>query len=106
MATVLLTAGATGKRYALANSTIHMHQALTSAQGQASDIEIHAREILKIRQQINEILADCTGQPMERVQRDTERDFFMGPEAAREYGLIDEIIASTKMSSEQDPTQA
>jgi ATP-dependent Clp protease protease subunit len=88
-AAVILTGGAKGKRFALPNSRIMIHQPAGAAKGQATDIEIHAREILKTRQKMNEILAHHSGQPLERVARDTERDFFMSPEEAKEYGLID-----------------
>ena len=97
MATVLLSSGARGKRYALPNATIHMHQAMGGAQGQASDIEIAAREILRMQAKIRDILARNTGQPTDRIARDTDRDFYMDPEAALEYGLIDEVLSSKKM---------
>ncbi len=89
---VLLAAGATGKRYALPHSRIMLHQPAGGAQGQAADIEIHAREILKIRETLNAILANHTGQPVERITQDTDRDFFISAEDAKEYGLIDEIM--------------
>ena len=89
--TVLLTAGAKGMRYALPNATIHMHQPLGGAQGQASDIEIQAREILRLRSSLNNILSKHTGQPIERIEEDTDRDIYMGAEQAMEYGLIDEV---------------
>lgn len=92
MAALLLTAGTTGKRYALPHARIMIHQPLGGAQGQATDIDIHAREILKIRDTINQIIATHTGQPIERILKDTERDFFMSAEEAKEYGLIDRII--------------
>ena len=92
----LLSAGAKGKRFALPNSRIMIHQPLISGGlgGQASDIEIHARELIKIKQKLNELLAKHTGQPLEKVERDTDRDNFMSSEAAKEYGLIDEVIAT------------
>ena len=93
MGAVLLAGGTKGKRQTLPNARILLHQPMGGIGGQAADMEIHAREILKIRQQLNEILAECTGQPLDRVQQDTERDFFMSPDQAKEYGLIDEIIA-------------
>ena len=93
MGAFLLTAGAEGKRYCLPNSRVMIHQPLGGFQGQASDIEIHAREILKIRAQLNELLAHHTGQPLEVIERDTDRDNFMGAEAAREYGLVDQVLA-------------
>ena len=92
MATVLLAAGAKGKRYALPNSTIHMHQPVGAAQGQASDIEIHAREILRLQDKLRGILAKHTGQPVERIARDSDRDFYLSSEQAVEYGLIDEML--------------
>jgi ATP-dependent Clp protease protease subunit len=94
MGAVLLAGGAKGKRQALPNSRILLHQPMGGIGGQATDMEIHAREILKIRQQLDQVLIDDTGQPLERVQRDTERDFFLSPEEAKEYGLIDEIITA------------
>ena len=92
MATLLLAAGAKGKRYALPNSTVHMHQAIGGAQGQASDIEIAAREILRLQEKIRNILAKHTGQPLEKIAKDTDRDFYLTAEHALEYGLIDEIL--------------
>ncbi len=94
MATVLLCAGAKGKRYALANSTIHMHQALTSAQGQASDIEIAAREILRQQDIIRTVISEATGQTYEKIATDSDRDFYLSADQAQEYGLIDEVLAS------------
>jgi ATP-dependent Clp protease protease subunit len=96
--TVILMAGAEGKRFSLPNSNIHMHQPLIGGkglQGQASDLDIHAREILRIRSVLNELIAKHTGQPLARVERDTDRDFFLNPQEAVEYGLIDGIIAET-----------
>jgi ATP-dependent Clp protease protease subunit len=93
-AALLLTAGAHGKRYTLPHSTILIHQPLGGVQGQASDIEIHAREILRIRSVLNDILVKHTGQPKERIDDDTDRDRFMTPEEAKSYGLIDEVITS------------
>nr|WP_297354650.1 ATP-dependent Clp endopeptidase proteolytic subunit ClpP [uncultured Caldimonas sp.] len=92
MGAFLLAAGAKGKRYALPNSRIMIHQPLGGAQGQATDIEIQAREILKLRENLNKILADRTGQPLEKIQNDTERDFFMSPDDAKTYGLIDQVL--------------
>ena len=92
MGCILLAAGAPAKRMALPNAKIMIHQPLGGAQGQASDIEIHAREIVKTKERINEILAHHTGQPMEVVRRDTDRDFFLTAEEAKEYGLIDEVV--------------
>lgn len=94
MAALLLAAGAKGKRYALPHSRIMIHQPLGGAQGQATDIDIHAREILKIRDLLNELLAKHTGQDIEKIKEDTERDFFMSAQEALEYGIIDKIITS------------
>jgi ATP-dependent Clp protease protease subunit len=95
MATVLLTAGAKGKRYALPHSTVHMHQAwVRGVGGQATDVEIHAREILRQNQLIREILSTHSGQDMERIIRDTDRDFYLDAPGAKEYGLIDEVLQS------------
>lgn len=93
MATVLLTAGATGKRYALPNSTVHMHQAQSGVRGSAADIEIQARETLRNQQTIREILSKHTGQPIERIARDSDRDFWLDAKSAKEYGLVDEILS-------------
>jgi len=93
MGAFLMAAGAKGKRFALPNSKIMIHQPLGGAQGQATDIEIHAREILKTREQLNKILAERTGQSLEKIQADTERDYFMSAEEAQSYGLIDQVIA-------------
>lgn len=92
MGALLLAAGTKGKRFALPHARIMIHQPLGGVQGQATDIDIQAREILRMRETINEILVRHTGQPMEAIRRDTDRDFFMSPEQAREYGLIDEVI--------------
>ncbi|MBO0689729.1 MAG: ATP-dependent Clp protease proteolytic subunit, partial [Candidatus Dormibacteraeota bacterium] len=89
---VLLAGGSNGHRYALPHANILIHQPWGGMQGQATDIQIHAREILRTRELLNNILARHTGQPLERVSTDTERDFFMTPESAKEYGLIDDII--------------
>ena len=93
MATVLLCAGAKGKRFALPHATIHMHQAIGGAQGQASDIVIAAREIMRQQDILKEILVNHTGQPLEKITHDTDRDFYLNPEQAVEYHLIDEILA-------------
>ncbi|HET9200566.1 MAG TPA: ATP-dependent Clp protease proteolytic subunit [Dehalococcoidia bacterium] len=93
MGTVLLVAGAPSKRYATPNSTIHMHQARGGASGAAADVEIMAKEILREQQIIREILANRTGQPLERIVRDSDRDYFMDAAQAKEYGIIDEILA-------------
>jgi len=100
MGTVLLCGGAEGKRYALPNSTIHMHQALGGAQGQASDIEIAAREIIRMQDKIRNIISEHTGQSYEKIARDTDRDFYMSSEQAQEYGLIDVVMSSPKDSAE------
>ena len=92
MGSFLLNAGAKGKRFALPNSEIMIHQPLGGAKGQATDIEIHAKWILKIRERLNQILSERTGQPIEKIQEDTERDNFMSAQEAKEYGLIDEVI--------------
>lgn len=90
--TVLLAAGTKGQRYALPHSTIHMHQPLGGAQGQASDIEIQAKEILRLKDRLNGILAESTGQKIEVIERDTERDFYLTAEQAVEYGLVDKVL--------------
>jgi len=92
MAAVLLSAGKKGKRFALPHSRIIIHQPLGGAQGQAADIDIQAREILRMREALNEILRDMTGQPLERITKDTDRDYIMTAGRAKEYGLIDEVI--------------
>ncbi|MFZ5521488.1 MAG: ATP-dependent Clp endopeptidase proteolytic subunit ClpP [Pseudomonadota bacterium] len=94
MGAFLLAAGAKGKRFALPNSRIMIHQPLGGAQGQATDIEIQAREILKLRENLNKILADRTGQPLEKIQNDTERDYFMSADDATAYGLIDKVLVN------------
>jgi ATP-dependent Clp protease, protease subunit len=96
--TVILMAGAKGRRFSLPNATIHMHQPLIGGrglQGQASDLDIHAREIVRIKGVLNELIAKHTGQPIERIERDTDRDYFLNPVEAVEYGLIDGIISGT-----------
>lgn len=92
MGTVLLAAGTKGKRYALPNATIHMHQAMGGAQGQASDIEIAAREIMRLQEVLRNLLAKHTGQPVEKIIHDTDRDFYLSPEQAIQYHLVDEIL--------------
>jgi len=94
MGAFLLTAGAPGKRYALPNSEVMIHQPLGGAQGQASDIQIAANRILKMRDSLNRIIAERSGQPLERVEKDTDRDYFMSAQEAKEYGLIDRVIES------------
>lgn len=92
MGSFLLAAGQKGKRYALANSRVMIHQPSGGAQGQATDIEINAREILKIRDRLNRILAERTGQPLEKIERDVERDYWLDAQEAKEYGLVDEVL--------------
>jgi len=92
MGAILLAAGEKGKRYALPNSRVMIHQPLGGFQGQATDIEIHAREILQIRERLNTILAEHTGRSLEEIGRDTDRDNFMSAEESRDYGLIDEVV--------------
>ena len=99
MAALILAAGAKGKRYALPHSRVMIHQPLGGMQGQATDIDIHAREILKIRETINQILVEHTGQDIEKIRKDTERDFFMSSEEAKEYGIIDKIITTREMQN-------
>lgn len=96
MGTVLLSGGAKGKRYCLPNSTVHMHQALGGAQGQASDIEIAAREILRLQDKLRNILSANTGQSYDKIAQDTDRDFYLTPEQAVEYGLVDEILGKSE----------
>jgi len=96
MGTLILCSGAKGKRYALPNSTIHMHQPVGGAQGQAADIEIAAREIIRMQQKLRQIIATHTGQPMEKVTHDTDRDFYLSAEDAVEYGLVDEILTKAE----------
>jgi ATP-dependent Clp protease protease subunit len=93
MAAVLLAAGAKGKRYALPHARVMLHQVLGGIEGQATDIEIHAKEILRIREELNRILAKHTNQPIDRISKDTERDFFLKPNDALEYGIVDAIIS-------------
>lgn len=93
MGAFLLAAGTKGKRFALPNSEIMIHQPMGGTQGQATDIEIHAKRILEMKEKLNEILAERTGQELERIAADTERDYFMSAEAAKEYGLIDQVIS-------------
>ena len=92
MGTVLLTGGAKGKRTALPNATVHLHQVMGGAEGQASDIEIQARETLRLQAILRNIIHEQTGQPMERIERDTDRDFWLDAQTAKEYGLIDEVL--------------
>jgi ATP-dependent Clp protease, protease subunit len=92
MGAFLLAGGAAGKRFAVPNARIMIHQLSGGFQGQGTDIEIHAREALRLKQKLNEIMARHTGQPLERIEKDTERDYFMGPGEAKEYGIIDEVF--------------
>ena len=96
MGAVLLAAGAPGKRFALPNSRIMIHQPLGGAEGQATDIEIHTREILRMRQSLNGILAHHTGQPLRKIEKDTDRDFFMSADEAVKYGLVDKVVSKPK----------
>ena len=93
MGAFMLAAGAKGKRYSLPNSKIMIHQVLGGARGQATDIEIHARDILRTKDQMNRILAERTGQPLDKIRNDTERDYFMTADEARDYGIVDQVIA-------------
>ena len=100
MAAPLLAAGTKGKRYSLPHGRVMIHQPLGGAQGQATDIDIHAREILKIRDELNDILAKHTGQDIEKIRKDTERDYFMSSEEAKEYGIIDKVISKREMQEQ------
>ncbi len=106
MGAVLLAAGAPSKRFALPNARIMIHQPMGGVQGQATDIDIHAREILKIKERLNHILAEKTGQPLEKIEKDTDRNFFMDAKEAKEYGIIDEILvnreAEKKVKKKED----
>ncbi len=102
MAAFLLAAGEKGKRFALPNSRIMIHQPLGGVQGQASDIEIHAKEIIKIKEKMNELLHKHTGQPIEKIAADSDRNFFMDPYEAMEYGIIDEVISSRKAGENEN----
>ena len=101
MGAFLLAGGAKGKRFAVPNARIMIHQLSGGFQGQGTDIEIHAREALRLKQKLNEIMARHTGQPLERIEKDTERDYFMGPGEAKEYGLIDEVIVHKKAAEKK-----
>jgi len=100
MAALLLAGGAKGKRYALPHAKILIHQPLGGTQGQATDIDIHAREILRTRENLNSLLSKHTGQDIEKVRNDTERDFFMSSEEALEYGIVDKVITTREMQNE------
>lgn len=104
--TVLLAAGSKGKRYSLPNSTIHMHQVLSGTQGQAADIEIHARETLRLQDRLRQIIADHTGQSYERIARDSDRDFWLNAEQAVEYGLVDEVLQPDSAKSGEPAAKA
>ncbi len=103
MGTIILAAGTPGKRNALSNSTIHIHQPAGGARGQAADVQIQAEEILRLRGRLNDILVNHTGQTLERIERDTDRDFYMDAEAALEYGIVDEIIKARERKPEKEP---
>ena len=94
MGTVILSGGAKGKRYALPNATVHMHQPMGGAQGQATDVEIAAKEIVRMQDKIRRILAECTGQTYEKIAHDTDRDFYLSADQAKEYGLVDDVLGS------------
>ena len=96
MATILLSSGTKGKRFALPNATVHMHQPLSGVRGQATDLEIHAREVLRLKSLINDMLVQNTGQEKSRIEHDTDRDYFMPAQSAVEYGLVDEVLTSAK----------
>ncbi|MDH3772139.1 MAG: ATP-dependent Clp endopeptidase proteolytic subunit ClpP [Nitrospirota bacterium] len=106
MGALLLTAGANGKRFALPNARVMIHQPMGGFQGQATEIDIHAREILKIRERLNEIMAQHTGQPLDRIANDTERDYFMSGEEAKDYGLIDEVIVRSLTKGPKDEAKS
>ena len=100
MGAFLLAAGAPGKRYALPNSEIMIHQPLGGFQGQATDIDIHAKRILRLKENLNKILSERTGQPLDKVKKDVERDYFMSSDEAKEYGLIDKVLSKNNISGE------
>ena len=106
MGALLLAAGTTGKRFALPNVRVMIHQPMGGFQGQATEIDIHAREILKIRDRLNQILAHHSGQPLEKIANDTERDYFMSGEEAKTYGLIDEVIVRSLEKGSKDQTKS
>ena len=103
MATVLLSGGEKGKRYALPNATVHMHQPMGGAQGQASDIEIAAREILRMQDKIRQILSDRTGQDYDKIARDTDRDYYLPAVQAQEYGIVDEVLGAREDNGAAPP---
>jgi len=98
MAAILLAAGAKSKRFALPHSRIMIHQPMGGVEGQATDIEIHTKEILRLREDLNRVLADCTGQPLEKIAQDTDRNYFMSAEEAKAYGIIDEVITKSPVT--------
>ena len=107
MGTVLLCAGAKGKRYSLPNATIHMHQPMGGAQGQAADIAIAAKEIIRMQEKLRTIISKHTGQPLDKVARDTDRDFYLSAEQAVEYGLVDEILTKEEpKESKEEPKES
>lgn len=101
MGALLLSSGAKGKRFALPHSRVMIHQPMGGFQGQATDVEIQAKEILKMKDTLNHILANHTGQPLEKIQADTERDYFMSPEEAKEYGIVDDVIYSVSKKTDK-----
>ena len=101
MGTVLLSGGQAGKRFALPNATVHMHQPMGGAQGQASDIEIAAKEILRLQDKLRTILSENTGQDYEKIARDTDRDIYLSAEEAREYGLVDKVVGAVEETAEE-----
>jgi len=105
MGALLLTAGAAGKRYSLPNSRIMIHQPLGGAQGQASDIKIQATEILRMKDSLNQILAHHSGQDLEKISKDTDRDFFMSGAEAKEYGIVDHVVADRRELEDQEPSK-
>jgi len=106
MGALLLAGGAAGKRYSLPHSRVMIHQPLGGFQGQASDIDIHAREILKLKDQLNGILAKHTGQPLEKIEQDTDRDNFLGAEDAQEYGLVDQVLLDRGVVATAEPAES
>jgi len=106
MGALLLAAGAAGKRYALPNARIMIHQPMGGFQGQASDVEIHAREMLRMKNDLNQILARHTGKALEQVQKDTDRDYFMSGQEAREYGIVDHVFTKREELTGKSATEA
>jgi ATP-dependent Clp protease protease subunit len=102
MGALLLAAGTKGKRFALPNSRIMIHQPLGGVEGQASDIEIHAKEILKIRDRLNKILVEATGQPMNKIVEDTDRNYFMSAEESKDYGIIDDVLTQRQILKKKE----